>query len=695
MDGWPRGRPLGAQDVTVGGSAAWARPARNSTLSGLCDRVRVSWGGAHVRARHRLVLKATENDKEAPRHEDLQRVIAAVWESGESRWLLLRLRERPIASDHVVAFKAVALIHRVLQQGPPHVASEWILPNPMLDGLAGVWGSNANDTRGAQAQHCHQAVADFARMLSAKIELMVERDAGTGRFDGSSVFSRLLIEPSDLLQALAMLLNFADKLMPLALHLVTPSKDWRRLDKSQYMRLYLGAIPALLDEAWLLLCAVSLFVKNLLCQVHEAKQCDTSASSRGSAADRPPWLQLSHHLLAARARFVRFHSAVCDVVAHCHQLRCAGFSEIAAHIPTVPQGLPNLFADLDELVSRKDTVKEAAPSNGPTLSSASTAIASSAQNSDSSIGGCRSGELSAEAPTNWEPSRRVLDALRTVDSLQNSPLLSVCRITGANIDNASNTASSGSPPGERSPRSICPQPSSNRNLSAPAVARQRREEDIERPAFKPHQRTPLSNDPTVQAAGRGYMLLEDESDAGEASSGAQDSARTSRHHIDLKTDQEPVSNRPVTIHGDAQSVLHQIFHQPAGGSLPVTPPAYAWPTQAPTPLHEPSTPSSWATAICQSNAPRDGDKGHNCQPLFTVPLWRQEETAQEQAPPAPAQKSTDKGVAYDGPEPTKQSGRPDGSEHAQDAPTIPLNPFDLSWRLDSTPCTTSIISLLS
>merc|ERR1719408_257957 len=127
------------------------------------------------------------------------------------------------------------------------------------------------------------------------MELMIERDAGRGRFNGSIVFDRLLVEPSDSLQALGMLLNFAEKLMRLTSHLVAPSKDWRRLERSQYMHLYVSGILALLHEAWLLLCAVSLYVKNLLCQVHEQKQQEDARVRQDCAGRTPPWLQLSLH----------------------------------------------------------------------------------------------------------------------------------------------------------------------------------------------------------------------------------------------------------------------------------------------------------------------------------------------------------------------------------------------------------------
>eukprot|EP00747_Dinoflagellata_sp_TGD_P098476 gnl/TRDRNA2_/TRDRNA2_167464_c0_seq1.p1 gnl/TRDRNA2_/TRDRNA2_167464_c0~~gnl/TRDRNA2_/TRDRNA2_167464_c0_seq1.p1 ORF type:complete len:1354 (-),score=188.23 gnl/TRDRNA2_/TRDRNA2_167464_c0_seq1:26-3547(-) len=298
---------------------------------------------------------------------------------------------------------------------------------------------------------------------------MVEGGAGKGAFDGNIVFDRLLVEPSDMLQVVAVLLNYAERLMNLALHLVAPSKDYRRLERSQYMRLYLGAILALLDEGWLLLCALSLIVKNLICLVHAQRQCDAGASGGAGACPedkRPPWLLLANHMLAAQPRFIWFHTSMCDFVAHCHQLRCAGFPELGPHIPTVPQSLLNLFADLGKLVqshpsekSRGGSVVNSVVRSAESLSSISTTAGLSTPQLHLSDGqrpqvhgprlaGCsrvpvttldlttgttRCGNQTAPVPplagpaavpeseapqAGWEPSACVLDAFRTVDSLQ-------------------------------------------------------------------------------------------------------------------------------------------------------------------------------------------------------------------------------------------------------------------------------------
>lgn len=445
--GATRGWAAAGDGPTPGGGAAWARAAKGSTLSGLRDRV-LTLSGASGRARQRWVAKATESESEPMKAEDWRRIVAEVWESGESRWVLQRIRERPLATDHVVAFKAVLLLHRVLQQGPPEVVSHGAMTNEVLEGLATHWGTKCRSTQASPLRHFIQAVAEYAKVLLAKMELMEERDTGRGRFDGNiAVFDRSRKETSDMLQSLAVLLDFAEKLMPFALHLVAPSAEMWRMDTYHYIRLYISAIVAVVEEAWLLLCAVSLFVKDLLCQVHVARKIEQHGRARRSQAPglASPWLQLALHLLAARPRFVWFHTSVCDFVAHCHQLRCAGFIELAPHIPTVPQSLLNLFADLGELVrSQAVDVKGTAAQREGALASLSTTAGSTPQATESSHtdlapGGHafkRSPETGSAAPPRkdvpdahvadrqagtWEPSPCVLDALRTVDSIQNAP----------------------------------------------------------------------------------------------------------------------------------------------------------------------------------------------------------------------------------------------------------------------------------
>ncbi|CAK0801065.1 unnamed protein product [Prorocentrum cordatum] len=206
------------------GAAAQRRPsagraAASAALSGLCDRVLSSLGGpgaAAGRARQRLVLKATGGELQDVGPEDCRRIVAEVWEARDSRWVLQRLRERPLHGDHAVAFRGLVVMHRVLQQGPREVVSEWPLPNPVLDGLAEHWGQVARVAQaGSQAHHCAQVVEEYSMVLSAKQRLMCERDAGLGCFDGGLLYDRPAPEPSESLQALALLLGYGERLTPL------------------------------------------------------------------------------------------------------------------------------------------------------------------------------------------------------------------------------------------------------------------------------------------------------------------------------------------------------------------------------------------------------------------------------------------------------------------------------------------------
>eukprot|EP00913_Durusdinium_trenchii_P000621 g574.t1 len=327
----------------------------DSAFSCLRQRVKSSLGGPE-KTRARLVLKATDHQSDTVRSEELKRLLLEVRDARDGRWLLPKLRERPVFQNGLVAFKCLVVLQRVLQS---EAVMDWPQLSSFLQSFIEHWAQAEGG--GAHAQ----LLVEYARVVQSKMELMSRDGAesgGCGKFSGTFTFSRCVAEPSDLLQALALLLSFSEKLMPLA-HLLV-NQDWQ--DQSPYARLYLGATAVLLDEAWQLLCAVSVFVRDLLWQVH--------AAAKFGARDQaePPWLELALHLLQAQPRFVKFHSSMGEVIstylsslresrwisASCsvhqgHQLRAWGFQEFAAPyvIPTVPQALLSLFADFKDLVA--------------------------------------------------------------------------------------------------------------------------------------------------------------------------------------------------------------------------------------------------------------------------------------------------------------------------------------------------------
>lgn len=705
-----------------GGGASTA----SSALHGLRERMWSLGGNTREKTRSRLVWKATDSQREAMHIDDLKRIVADVSETGDGRWVLHRIRERPVNTNYVVAFKSLVVVHRVLQFSPPQLATEWGTPNPLLDGLVDHWTCQAKGGRlvaslvhGPQSSHCIQAVVDYARFLSAKTELMTERDAGRGRFNGSFNYSRALEEPSDLLQALALLLNLSEKLMPFALHVT--AKDWQGFERLPHGRLYLGAIPVLLDEAWQLLCAVSVFVKDLLCQVHAAAKFGRTQPQH--AAERihwPPWLQLALHLLQAQPRFFRFHSSLCDFVALSHQLQCAGYMELAPpyNIPVVPQALLDLFADLGELLKgyglesallnsqtlqqqpvaklpdgtqdqdkhpsqqHAATQEQQQPEHQKEQPQAANDAQSKAQPSDSTpkrtAGASTADSISnlstaAESMThtveagptnagNWCPSDRVLDALRTVDSLQRAPLLA----TNASADS-----------------DIC-------RTGPDSSALDRFATDRRRPASRGYDLLESDSDmpATEQVDERAPLNASVKMASSMACTTGQPSRPLSRSasYSSVDAGSKVPSSTGVLSDSSAGSNWPSVFfpeRQLAGASPVAAAPVGIWQDQ---------TPPSWASAICKNRGDAtpsiSAPTGH-ATPLFASPLWQASHEAKatinssKVAPPAaPALPLTSRSAAIQGSgqrpfAPPASMTSPPGSGLAQSPAALPVNPFDL------------------
>eukprot|EP00929_Paragymnodinium_shiwhaense_P005613 TRINITY_DN10783_c0_g1_i1.p1 TRINITY_DN10783_c0_g1~~TRINITY_DN10783_c0_g1_i1.p1 ORF type:complete len:1353 (-),score=306.32 TRINITY_DN10783_c0_g1_i1:128-4186(-) len=698
-------------DFTSGGSSsssaaappggAWVRTARASALSGLRERVRTSFGVGgekNLRGRQKLVQRATEAERSSLRSEDWRQIVREIWDTGESSWVLQRVRERPVLSDHVVAFKALQLLHRVLQHGPPEVAPDWEYPNTMIDGLIKHWSASARSSAPrSQVHHCLEALADYGRVIGAKMELMVQHDVGRMCFRGNFTCNPHPMEPSEVLQALAILLNFAEKLMPLSLHLVGPSSSssermWH-MDRSQYMRLYMGAIAALLDESWLLLCSISRFVKELLCQVHVARQ-HHAGSPAVEGAERPPWLQLSLHLLQAQPRFEWLHICVCEFSAHCHQLSIFGFPELAKSIPTVPQSLLGLFADLDALVKgwqptstlekplKAPAAWQAFAQPGQSFSSMSTAVGSTRQPSPLSAPDSLSDHGSlrglweqksppqSSAVSNWEPSAQVLDALRTVDRLQPMATFPAAgrRSDTAEVPLGASGDGRVSSPDLRGGRSFRqPEGSAalppSRNQSAPAQPRTRansvdsaaREERQHQQRLQRSRRLGQADAAAGEKRLHGYALLDDDSRLNSPTPEARESRATScdeRGDISSAASPSPHTKKPLlTSSPDRESGGSSDSTAPASSSKSASP-VPLWPPgpqrgagQAPSPLHAAlwPDPQSWtpqfinaATANATPAQPSNGAMGDgDAGPKRLAPAAENSGAASPPWPPPP------------------------------------------------------------
>jgi hypothetical protein len=79
-------------------------------------------------AKDRWILRATSREVTEPKPKYVRLLVVDTWESqGAMEWVFRNLDSRPLASHPVVAFKALVVIFKLLQQGPPEVLPGEIL----------------------------------------------------------------------------------------------------------------------------------------------------------------------------------------------------------------------------------------------------------------------------------------------------------------------------------------------------------------------------------------------------------------------------------------------------------------------------------------------------------------------------------------------------------------------------------------
>jgi len=377
---------------------------------------------------------------------------------------------------------------------------------------------------------------------------------------------------------------------------------------------------------------------------------------------------------------------MCDFVAHCHQLRVAGFVELAPpySIPAVPQALLNLFADLGDLVKRycdrsaqpkrleapqlekvqdrqlskelqrqqatqssqqqqyskkssqqqKPTAKPSGKALAETGQTAATGSADSISNlsttADSTAisGDAGNGSAGGSATGNWFPSERVLDALRTVDSLQRSPLLAA----SCDDDNS----------------------------------------DVAGVTAVESDSAPVKSGP----AARGYALLESDSELTESQ---VPTSQAQSAEPEIAAGPKVLGRSPScsSIEVAAGSTWPSVFfpERTSTGASPLAAAKVgAW---------QDHTPPTWASAICRQRSGTPSSGG-TAAPLFATPLWEGSPAnggasaatpAQAATPILPLPSRTDKDK--DGPEtPSQQTAGPSPPAAAQ-LDKVPANPFDL------------------
>lgn len=70
------------------------------------------------------IKKATSTEETAPKQKHVRKCIVYTWDYRSSASIWSGLRVQPILSDEVQTFKALILVHKVLQEGHPNTLKE-------------------------------------------------------------------------------------------------------------------------------------------------------------------------------------------------------------------------------------------------------------------------------------------------------------------------------------------------------------------------------------------------------------------------------------------------------------------------------------------------------------------------------------------------------------------------------------------
>eukprot|EP00968_Pinguiococcus_pyrenoidosus_P019187 scaffold2041_cov251-Pinguiococcus_pyrenoidosus.AAC.9 len=113
--------------------------------------------------RQRWIIKATSLKAGAPKAKYIRRIIIAIWEEELHLPVLFTyLGLRPLRNHDTVAFKALVLLLKIIQNGPPHVLTEMASLIPNIEALCRHWaGMTTMTVQGPEDQRGPVSMADM------------------------------------------------------------------------------------------------------------------------------------------------------------------------------------------------------------------------------------------------------------------------------------------------------------------------------------------------------------------------------------------------------------------------------------------------------------------------------------------------------------------------------------------------------
>ncbi|PSS03266.1 ANTH domain-domain-containing protein [Coniella lustricola] len=152
------------------------------------------------------IKKATSPDESAPKRKHVRSCIVYTWDhkSGQSFWAGLKVQ--PILADEVQTFKALITIHKVLQEGHPHVIREALANRGWIESLNR--GMAGEGMRGYGP-----LIREYVYFLLAKLSFHQQHPEFNGTFEYEEYLSlKAINDPNEGYETITDLMTLQDKI---------------------------------------------------------------------------------------------------------------------------------------------------------------------------------------------------------------------------------------------------------------------------------------------------------------------------------------------------------------------------------------------------------------------------------------------------------------------------------------------------
>ena len=213
------------------------------------------------------IRKATSIDETAPKRKHVRAAIVYTWDHKSSQSFWSGIKVQPILADEVQTFKALIMIHKVLQEGHPIALREAQQHVNWLEGLArGAPGGEGMRGYGPLIQ-------EYIYYLLAKLAFHRQHPEFNGTFEYEEYISlKSINDPNEGYETISDLMTLQDQIETFQKLIFTHFRSGTNNECR------ISALVPLVQESY----GIYKFITSMLRAMHTSKYCRFSSKNYGS-----------------------------------------------------------------------------------------------------------------------------------------------------------------------------------------------------------------------------------------------------------------------------------------------------------------------------------------------------------------------------------------------------------------------------